>query len=88
MPYDVFIAAKAEKDFTKLPKIIQRRVIGLLTALKDNPRLAGARKLSGFDDYYRLRLGAYRVVYGVDDKNKMVNVFRIRHRKEAYRRLI
>lgn len=36
---------------------------------------------------YRIRVGDYRIVFGVDDKAKLVTVHYIRHRREVYRGL-
>jgi mRNA interferase RelE/StbE len=42
-------------------------------------------KLAGRDDY-RIRVGDYRVVYAVDDEERLIIVARIAHRHEVYRR--
>ena len=42
-------------------------------------------KLAGRDDF-RIRVGDYRIVYAVDDRNRQVIVARIAHRREVYRR--
>ena len=52
--------------------------------LIENPRPKISKKLKGKDSY-RLRIGDYRIVYNIDDKNKTITVFRIRHRKDVYR---
>jgi mRNA interferase RelE/StbE len=44
----------------------------------------GSVKLAGRDDY-RIRVGDYRIVYAVDDKERLVIVARIAHRREVYR---
>lgn len=75
----------AEKDFRRLPKEIQRKIILIISELKNNSRPLNVKKLLGSENYYRIRAGDYRIVYEINDKNKTVNIFRIRHRKEAYR---
>jgi len=55
--------------------------------LKDwppNPRPSGSRKLRGYKDFWRIRVGDYRVVYTVDNHRKMVSVTRVAHRREVY----
>jgi mRNA interferase RelE/StbE len=52
--------------------------------LADDPRPPGCRKLRGYKDLWRVRVGDYRVVYIIEDDNKMVTVTRIAHRREAY----
>ena len=44
----------------------------------------GVKKLKN-DTSYRIRVGMYRVIYEIDDKNKVVTVYKIRHRKDVYR---
>ena len=56
-----------------------------IDALAANPRPVGCVKLAGRDDY-RIRVGDYRVVYAVDDDERLVLVARIAHRREVYRR--
>jgi len=55
--------------------------------LKDNPRLIEARKITSSKNYYRVRVGDYRIIYEINYKEKRINIFRVRHRKEAYRNL-
>jgi mRNA interferase RelE/StbE len=57
-----------------------------LLALRDNPRPSGCRKL--FNDIYRVRVGAYRVIYKIDDKSRKVVVDKIaRRREDTYRKV-
>ena len=84
MPYKVFIERNAEKDFRKIPKTIQKKVISAIIKLKTNPKPRKVKKISGSENYYRIRVGDYRIVYEIDGKEKKVNVFRVRHRREAY----
>ena len=38
------------------------------------------------DGAYRIRVGAYRVIYDVDDKARVIVILRVRHRRDVYRR--
>ena len=69
----------------KLDKSIKDRVLSALQKLEAAPRHQGTRKLKGFENQFRARVGDYRVLYEVDDSKKLVHVYRIAHRKEAYR---
>ena len=53
--------------------------------LAKEPRPQGVRKLVGSDFTYRLRVGNYRIVYDVLDKKLIVEIIRVRHRKDAYK---
>ncbi|MCI0403248.1 MAG: type II toxin-antitoxin system RelE/ParE family toxin [Acidobacteria bacterium] len=82
--YQVIIRPPAEKDFRSLPKGDQVRVGRRIQLLTDTPRPPGCKKL-GEPGIFRVRQGDYRVIYQVDDAQRIVQVLRIAHRREAYR---
>lgn len=84
MAYQVLIERKAEKDLKKLPKEIQGKIIETILNLKNNSRPFSVRKISDSNNYYRLRVSDYRIIYEINDDKKKINIFRIRHRKEVY----
>jgi mRNA interferase RelE/StbE len=55
-----------------------------MQALSGDPRPSGCEKLSG-QERYRVRQGAYRILYEVDDRNRVVTVVKIGHRRDVYR---
>jgi mRNA interferase RelE/StbE len=55
-----------------------------IEGLAANPRPSGCRKLRGYKDLWRIRIGDYRVVYIIDDDTKMVSLTRIAHRRDVY----
>ena len=86
MPYQVLVKVSAEKEIRRLPSSARKRVIAAILALQDDPRPSGVRKLKGrLAESYRLRVGAYRVLYRIDDAQRRVVIFRVRHRREVYR---
>jgi mRNA interferase RelE/StbE len=82
--YEVLIIRSAEKELDNLPDTICDRLSKRIISLKDNPRPIGTKKLSGRDEY-RLRIGAYRILYTVDDAEKYVTIVAIGHRRNVYR---
>jgi mRNA interferase RelE/StbE len=60
------------------------RIDRKILALAGDPRPAGCKKLSGYKDQWRIRIGDWRVVYTIDDTAKVVCVTRIAHRREVY----
>jgi mRNA interferase RelE/StbE len=60
------------------------RIDRKILALAANPRPAGCKKLKGYKDLWRVRVGDWRVLYIIDDAAKLVTVTRIAHRREAY----
>ncbi len=82
--YKVRILRRAVKDIARLPKEYSRLVVERIDLLQENPRPAGAKKIQGTMDY-RLRVGVYRILYEINDHARVVTVYRVRHRREAYR---
>lgn len=76
MPYVIEWERKAVKAFKHLPQDVQEKVEEAVTALGDEPRPDGVRKLKGeLAGFYRIYVGrGYRVVYGIDDEAQLVVV--------------
>ncbi len=87
MNYQVLVGTRAAKDLDELPVAIRRRIRGVIDGLASEPRPAGAQAMTGMSDTYRIRVGDYRLVYAIDDAEKMVVIARIGHRRDVYRRL-
>jgi len=82
--YSVHILRRAVKDLLRLPGNYARLVSEHIDRLQENPRPSGAKKLRGTTDY-SLRVGVYRILYDIDDDAHIVTVYRVKHRREAYR---
>ena len=83
--YRVVLTRAARRDLASLLKKVLKRVDTRILALAVNPRPHGVKKLEGPEGHYALRVGDYRVIYEIGDDPPTVHVFRIRHRREAYR---
>jgi mRNA interferase RelE/StbE len=73
------------KDLRKLPASTVERIIETVEGLADNPFPHGVEKLSGSEHAYRVRRGDYRIVYEVVTESKLIEIQRVRHRKDVYR---
>jgi mRNA interferase RelE/StbE len=83
--YKIKIKKTALKELDNLPDSTYLKIDEVILSLKENPfPYPQSKKLKG-ENNRRLRLGDYRVVYTVDEKEKIITVFHIRHRKDAYR---
>jgi mRNA interferase RelE/StbE len=83
--YDVQFAASAARSFRKLEPAVQRRLARAIDALSTNPRPHGPVKLTDEDDLFRLRVGEYRVVYKIQDRQLIVLIVAVGHRRDIYR---
>ena len=82
--FDILLERTAEKDLRRLSEDIHDRVIKALQPLSKDPRPAGARKLVGGKNDWRIRVGDYRILYEIADAIRIVRIYRIRHRRDVY----
>ncbi len=85
MAFRVEWKKSTRKDLRRLPPATVDRVVEAVESLSQNPFPQGVEKLSGSEYAYRIRLGDYRVVYEVVVEAKLVEIQRVRHRKDVYR---
>ena len=83
--YSILVTRSAAKELEGVPTKDRQRIVRRIEALAENPRPAGAEKLSG-DDKYRIRQGDYRILYEIKEASLVVAVVRIGNRREGYRR--
>lgn len=86
MTFRVEIARRAVKALSALPRREQQRVRAAIDLLADNPRPPGCAAMAGEAHAYRVRVGQYRIVYEVFDDRLVIQVVRVGHRREVYRR--
>jgi mRNA interferase RelE/StbE len=82
--YSLFLKKSAERDLRKIPQTDLQRIIQRIKELAADPRPSSSEKLAG-QDSYRIRQGDYRIVYTVDDDQKLIEIIKIGHRREVYR---
>ncbi len=83
--YKIIWKKSAYKDLKKIDKKQIPRVIQSIESLSTNPFPEGCRKLHGSIMQYRIRVGDYRIIYQVQFEGKIIIIFYVRHRKDAYR---
>jgi mRNA interferase RelE/StbE len=83
--YEVVLSKTAEKNLMKMPAKIVKQIIPTLQELANNPRPAGCKKLKGFSNIWRVRVGDYRIIYSIEDQILLVDIREIGHRKEIYK---
>jgi len=83
--YRIVIGRSAEKEIRKLPSSVLKRVVNAISQLSETPRPEGCKKLKGSDEeLWRIRIGDYRVLYFIEDEIQLVDIQRVRHRKDVY----
>jgi mRNA interferase RelE/StbE len=82
--YSITFARSARKELESLPNSLIIRIFSKIESLNTEPRPDGCRKLQGFTNLWRIRIGDYRVIFSIDDKAKLVDIIAVRHRSEAY----
>jgi mRNA interferase RelE/StbE len=78
---------RAVGQLRPIPKPAALTILRALTPLGDDPRRpdANVKKLAGYEDRYRLRVGDYRVIYEIMDEQLVILVVGVGHRREIYR---
>ena len=82
--YEVVFSKRAAKDIEKLPAKVVEKIIPVIISLEEDPRPSGCKKLKGYPDLWRIRIGNYRVIYSIDDKIVLVDIREVGDRKNIY----
>lgn len=82
--YSLEIKRSAQKELDALDDALFARIDRKILALADDPHPVGCRKLKGYKDQWRLRIGDWRVLYVIDDAAKLISITRVAHRREVY----
>jgi mRNA interferase RelE/StbE len=85
--YAVELSKRAAKEFRKLDRPVQARIVAALALLREDPRPATVKALAGHPGYLRVRVGDYRIVYTVNEGKLLVLVLTLGHRGAIYRGL-
>jgi len=87
MTYRIEVAPAAARQLRKLDPSARRRVQAAIELLARQPRPAGANKLVGGNDEWRVRTGDYRIIYEIYDQILLVLVLAVGHGRDIYRGL-
>lgn len=85
--YQVKFKSSAAKELKSLPSNIIQKIKRIIDEqLTENPRTLGVIKLQGDDKLYRIKVGEYRIIFEIDDSNKILKITRVRHRQDVYKK--
>ena len=82
--YRIEIKRSALKELSQVSQPYNKKIVEAIDELATNPRPVGYKKLKG-SEAYRIRVGDYRVVYIIEDVIRLIEIQRIRHRKDVYK---
>ncbi|HID54737.1 MAG TPA: type II toxin-antitoxin system RelE/ParE family toxin [Anaerolineae bacterium] len=83
----IHIERQPQRALRRLPKTLGQRIDRAILELTNNPRPVHSRKLVGFANMYRIRVGDWRIIYTIQDKQLFILAIRIAPRGSAYRNL-
>ena len=83
--YGITFARSARKELEALDAAVVNKIFPKIENLSQGPRPKNSIKPKGVESLWRIRIGVYRVIYKIDDDNKLIDIIAVRHRKEAYR---
>jgi len=83
--FQVEFSRSAARQFSKLPRQAQQRIVQALEKLSSTGASPNARRLLGEEHAWRLRVGDYRIIYTLNTKVVTIVVLRVGHRREIYR---
>lgn len=84
--YRIELRRRAQRALDRLPETHFQAVVGAIKELAQTPRPKGIEKVKS-TGLWRIRLGDYRIIYGVDDNQRTVTIVLIGHRRDVYRSL-
>jgi mRNA interferase RelE/StbE len=85
--YRIEVSPAADRDISRLKgKVLWQdfeRLRNAINGLALEPRPYGVRKIKGEDKAYRIRIGQYRVIYEIYDKDNLVLILQVSRRSET-----
>jgi mRNA interferase RelE/StbE len=86
MPFAVRFKSSARREYDKLDDSLKSKIRPVIDELEQEPRPHGAIKLTHSGNEYRIRVGTQRIVYTIEESIKIVEIQRIRDRRDVYRK--
>ncbi|MFC1499075.1 type II toxin-antitoxin system RelE/ParE family toxin [Verrucomicrobiota bacterium] len=84
--YQIDWKSSALRELKRLDRQMVPRIIAAVEALASDPFPSRVKKLHGGELTYRIRVGDYRVIYEVFSNRLVIEITRVRHRKDVYRK--
>ena len=85
--YRIYLTKKAQKIIKNLSKSDRENILSKIKKLISSNHSLDIRKLKGYENFFRIRIGSYRVVYEPLHKKIVVEIIFVGHRKDIYNNL-
>jgi len=85
-PWRVVVMPPARREFDRLPISVAAAVLETLDTIAENPRRVGKPLMLEHGDRLSARRGPYRIIYELEEAERLVRVIAIGHRRDVYRR--
>jgi mRNA-degrading endonuclease RelE of RelBE toxin-antitoxin system len=76
----------ARREFDRLPISVAAAALETLDAIAENPRRLGKPLMLEHEGRFSARRGPYRIIYELEEDERLVRVVAIGHRRDVYRR--
>jgi mRNA interferase RelE/StbE len=84
--YKIELRRRTQRVLDKLPNKDFQSILEAINGLAEIPRPRGIERIKN-TIFWRIRQGDYRIIYYIDDKEQLITILRIGHRREIYRQL-
>ncbi len=81
--WTVIFNRQSAKVHQHLPNDVKKRIDKVISALTENPRPFGYKKLSGHEELYRLRVGDWRIIYAIKD-DELIILYCVSHENYTF----
>ena len=83
--FEIQWKASAKKELKKIDKVEIPKIINEIEKLSLEPYPTNHKKILGTEHIFRIKIGNYRVIYSIENNELIIEIIRVRHRKEVYR---
>lgn len=84
-PFSIKWKSSAKKELKKIDRTEISKILSEIEKLSKEPYPTNHKKLLGTEYIYRIKIGNYRVIYSIENDELIIEIIRVRHRKEVYR---
>jgi len=84
--FEVIFTKKAANRVQNLENSHKKKLKEIILTLRENPFSYPYKKIKGEENMYRIRIGKFRILYEVDEKDNLIIIFKVERRERAYKR--